>query len=47
MKVGFEPMLPEIEKLKTLQDLPEANLEGLKEYEATLRRVWSKLVRSD
>ena len=47
VKVWFEPILPEIEKLMSLPDLPEVDPEGLKEYEATLRRVWSKLVRSD
>ncbi len=45
VKVWFEPMLPEIEKLKNLPDPPEADQEGLKEYEAALKQGWSKLVR--
>ncbi len=47
VKVWFEPIVPEIEKLKNLPDPPDADPKALKEYEASLRQVWSKLVRSD
>jgi hypothetical protein len=39
VKVWFEPILPEIQKLKSLSDSPEADSEGLKEYESTLRSL--------
>ncbi len=47
VKVWFEPMLPEIEKLKNLPDQPEVDPDVRKEYEATLKRGWSELTRSD
>ena len=47
IKAWFEPMLPEIEKLKEHPHALEADPEGLKEYEAALKRTWSTLVRSD
>jgi len=46
VKVWFEPILPEIEKLKNLQDQPEVDPEELKEYQAALKQAWSGLVRS-
>ena len=47
IKAWFEPMLPEIEKLKEHPHALEADPEELKEYEAALKRTWSTLVRSD
>ena len=44
LKVWFEPMLPEIEKLKDIPDSPTMDAEKLEEYEWTLRRFWSELV---
>jgi hypothetical protein len=45
LKAWFELILPEIEKLKDIPDPPEADPEGLKEYETALRQAWSGLVR--
>jgi hypothetical protein len=47
VKAWFEPMLPDIEKLKDIPDSPEADPERLEEYEAALKRTWRKLVRQD
>ena len=47
VKAWFEPVPPEIEKLKERPDALEADPEGLKEYEAALKGTWRKLVRSD
>jgi hypothetical protein len=44
MKVWFEPILPEIEKLEQIPDDPEVDTEKLKEYEAILKQIWSKLI---
>jgi hypothetical protein len=47
--VWFEPLLPEIERLKSLraEDAPQPEPEGLKEYEAALKRGWDSLIRSN
>jgi hypothetical protein len=47
VKVWFEPMLPEIEKLKGLSGSTELNLEMLEEYEAALKKRWSEVVGPD
>jgi hypothetical protein len=49
IKVWFEPLLPEIERLKSLraEDAPQPEPEGLKEYEAALKRGWDSLIRSN
>jgi hypothetical protein len=44
LKAWFEPMLPEVEKLRDLPDPPEVNLDELKEYEAALKRGWEDLL---
>ncbi len=45
VKVWFEPILPEIEKLRNMPDPPEVDQEGLEEYQAALKRTWSRLTR--
>ena len=47
VKVWFEPMLPEIEKLKGLSASTELTLEMLEEYEAALKKRWSEVVGPD
>jgi hypothetical protein len=47
VKVWFEPMLPEIEKLKGLSGSTELTLEMLEEYEAALKKRWSEVVGPD
>jgi hypothetical protein len=47
VKVWFEPMLPEVEKLKGLSGSTELNLEMLEEYEAALKKRWSEVVGPD
>src|ERR687898_32913 len=47
VKVWFEPMLPEIERLKDLSASTELNPEVLEEYEAAFKKMWSELARSD
>ena len=47
VKVWFEPMLPAIEMLQGLSGSTELNLEMLEEYEAALKKRWSKLIRPD
>ena len=47
VKVWFEPMLPEIERLKDLPASTELNLEMLKGYEAALKKMWGEIVRPD
>ena len=42
VKVFFEPMLPEIERLRHLSDSTEVNPEMLKEYKAAFKKVWSE-----
>jgi hypothetical protein len=44
LKVWFEPMLPEIEKLKDISDPPTMDAEKLEEYDSTLCQLWSELV---
>jgi hypothetical protein len=47
VKVRFEPMLPEIERLKDLSASTELNPEMLKGYEAVLKKMWGEIVRPD
>ena len=47
VKVWFEPMLPEIERLKDLSASTELNPEMLEEYKAIFKKMWSEIVRSD
>ena len=47
VKVWFEPMLPEIEKLKGLSGSTELNPEMLEEYKAALKKRWSEVVGPD
>jgi hypothetical protein len=47
VKVWFEPMLPEIERLKDLSASTEINPEMLKGYEAALTKMWGEIVRPD
>ena len=47
VKVWFEPMLPEIEKLKGLSGSTELNPEMLEEYKAALKKRWSEIVGPD
>jgi hypothetical protein len=44
VKVWFEPMLPQIERLKHLSASTELNPEMLEEYEAALKKRWSEVV---
>ncbi len=45
IKAWFEPMLPEIEKLKKMPDPPDIDQEAFEEYEASLKGTWNSLVR--
>ena len=47
VKVWFEPMLPEIERLKDLSASTELNPEMLEEYKAAFKEVWNEVVGSD
>jgi hypothetical protein len=47
VKVWFEPMLPEIERLKDLSASTELNPEMLEEYKAALKKRWSEVVGPD
>jgi hypothetical protein len=47
VKVWFEPILSEIERLKDLSASTELNPEMLKGYEAALKKMWGEIVRSD
>ncbi len=43
VKVWFEPMLPEIERLKHLSGSTEVTPEMLKEYKVAFKKVWSEI----
>jgi hypothetical protein len=43
VKVWFEPMLSEIERLKHLSDSTELNPRMLKEHKAAFKKVWSEI----
>src|SRR5215207_5205134 len=45
LKVWFEPMLPEIEKLGTRRDPPEVDPKELQEYEAAFKQLWTDMAR--
>ncbi len=47
VKVWFEPMVLEIERLKHLSASTEVNPEMLKEYKAAFMEVWSEVVVPD
>jgi hypothetical protein len=47
VKAWFEPMLPEIEKLVNLPELPEVDPDEVEYLSTELKRVWSELVGSD
>ncbi len=47
VKVWFEPMVAEIERLKHLSASTEVNPEMLKEYKAAFKEVWSEVVGPD
>jgi hypothetical protein len=47
VKVWFEPMLPEIEKLKGHLGSTESNPEMLKEYEAAFKEMWNQVAGPD
>jgi|SRR5215207_6137798 len=47
VKVWFEPMLPEIERLKDLSASTELNPEMLEEYKAAFKEVWNEVVGPD
>jgi hypothetical protein len=47
VKVWFEPMLPEIERLKDLSASTKLNPEMLKGYEADLKKMWGEIARLD
>jgi len=44
VKVWFEPMLSEIERLKHFSDSTGVNPEMLKEYKVAFKKVWSEIV---
>jgi|SRR5215211_4768290 len=44
VKVWFEEMVSEIERLRHLSDLLEVNPETLKEYRAAFKKAWSQIV---
>ena len=47
VKVWFEPMLPEIEKLKGHLGSTESNPEMLEEYEAAFKEMWNQVAGPD
>jgi hypothetical protein len=47
VKVWFEPMVAEIERLKHLSASTEVNPEMLKEYKAAFKEMWSEIVGPD
>jgi hypothetical protein len=47
VKTWFEPVLPEVENLKKLPDLPPVDPRGVQHCETELKRAWSRVERSD
>jgi len=47
VKVWFEPMLPEIDRLKDLSASTELNPEILEEYKALFKEMWTEVVGAD